>query len=181
MRCWNCCGSSVCPRRTRRLGRSSGRPATQTRWRARPIILIDGVIDESQVLELLRRAAARWWSPSRRPLPGLFGGAAWHFALRPLQPAGIPAPDQRVLPSDGSDPGRCHHRSDHRSSRWYAGTNHCSVTLDGGISQSRDRSRRHAEPAVLEAVASRLRSAFRDSKDAARELPNWMRFRLSRL
>ena len=54
----------------------------------RPVILIDGAIDENQVLDLLPPAAGAVVVTSRRHLPGLFDWGAEHLRLNPLNPVG---------------------------------------------------------------------------------------------
>ena len=54
----------------------------------RPVILIDGAIDENQVLDLLPPAAGAVVVTSRRHLPGLFDWGAEHLRLNPLSPVG---------------------------------------------------------------------------------------------
>ncbi len=56
--------------------------------RQRPVILIDGAIDEQQVLDLLPPADGAVVVTSRRHLPGLFGWGAGWLPLKPLSPAG---------------------------------------------------------------------------------------------
>ncbi len=136
----------------------------------RPVILIDGVIDESQVLELLPPAGGTVVVTSRRPLPGLFGGAAWHFALRPLQPAGsrllikecFQAMD--LVPDDVTIAAITEAAGGMPAptivlSRWMAASAKAEIAHN-----------ETPEAAVLEALA-RLRSAFLDRKNALGELP----------
>ena len=54
----------------------------------RPVILIDGAIDENQVLDLLPPAAGAVVVTSRRHLPGLFDRGAEHLRLNPLSRVG---------------------------------------------------------------------------------------------
>jgi hypothetical protein len=55
----------------------------------RPVILIDGAIAESQVLDLLPPADGAVVVTSRRHLPGLYGEAAEYIALKPLSTPGL--------------------------------------------------------------------------------------------
>jgi hypothetical protein len=70
----------------------------------RPVILLDGVLDESQVLPLLPPMQGSVVVTSRRPLPGLSARRAEQLPLTPLSPVGSRLLVQSVFQGLGMEP-----------------------------------------------------------------------------
>ena len=142
----------------------------------RPVIVIDGVIDESQVLDLLPPADGAVVVTSRRPLPELFGGNAHHLALKPLHPVGSRLLIKNCFQAMGAVPDDAAIAAITGAaggwptptvflSRWMAAAAKAELSQTEAIQDD------SAERAVLRTPASRLESAVRDRNDTARELP----------